>query len=152
MRRLLAVAAMTAAIASPAGAQAPKAGGACPKASWGATSGRLVCVQTGASKYVWGAVPTAAAATPATTPATVAAAQGPRDSIPEGTHLVGVDVRPGVYRATPTGSGNCYADTQDRAGKILEQEVGKGSVIIRVDAAAFSVTNSSCGVMTRIGD
>jgi hypothetical protein len=139
----------------------PKSGSTCPR--WGEVKGKALCVQVAPGVYVWGAVPSpiadrlrgvptpTAAPTPATAPSPASAA-GPRDVIPEGTHLVNVDVRPGVYRANPLGSESCYADTEDRAGTILEQEVGSGSVILRVDARAYSVTNRRCGPMTRIGD
>lgn len=94
-----------------------------------------------------------ATVTTATTTTVTAAAPPPADSgIGDGSYLVGSEIAVGTWKSSGGGS-FCYADTEDKAGNILEQEVSGagGSVIIRVKAGAYTFTSRDCGSWTKVG-
>ena len=72
--------------------------------------------------------------------------------ITDGSYLVGTEIALGTYKSSGGGS-LCYADTQDKAGNILEQEVGAqgASVIIRILSGAYTFKSSGCGTWTKVG-
>jgi hypothetical protein len=89
---------------------------------------------------------TAAPAAPATTAAAAPAA------IEDGTYIVGTDIALGTWKSSGGASDLCYADTEDKSGKILEQEVSSGpSVVIRIKSGAYTFKAAGCGTWTKVG-
>ena len=75
------------------------------------------------------------------------------DAIGDGSYLVGKDIETGQYKATGDPDAMlCYADTQDKDGKILEQETADAgdTVIIRIKKSAYSFKSQGCGTWTQV--
>lgn len=73
--------------------------------------------------------------------------------IGDGSWLVGTDIAIGSWRTKEAVSGGlCYADTQDKAGNILEQEVTpSGKTIIQIKKGAYKFTSRGCGEWEKVG-
>lgn len=76
---------------------------------------------------------------------------GENGKITDGTYLVGSEVKIGNYMSS--GGGDlCYADTQDKSGKILQQEVSQDDpVVIRIMQNAYKFTSNGCGSWHKVG-
>ena len=113
-----------------------------------ATVTKAAATVTVTSTQTADAKPAATVTVTAAAPAAPAAPAG----ITDGSYLVGTEIALGTYKSSGGGS-LCYADTQDKAGNILEQEVGAqgASVIIRILSGAYTFKSSGCGTWTKVG-
>ncbi|WP_146099430.1 hypothetical protein [Kineococcus xinjiangensis] len=73
----------------------------------------------------------------------------PADALPDGDHLVGESVQPGLYRSlTPAGE-NCYWERTsgpgDDADAIIVNGAGPGSAVVEVLAGDYGFNTSRCG-------
>lgn len=72
-----------------------------------------------------------------------------RNKIEDGTHLVGTEVRPGTYVATPTES--CYWERTDTNGEIIDNNFSNGArVQFTILPSDHSVSVEGCGVWRRV--
>jgi hypothetical protein len=80
-----------------------------------------------------------AAAVEAPTPA------GPLTTFGDGKWEIGVDIAEGKYKTTGPASGSiCYADTENDAGKIGQQEVAQGPVTMTIKKSDGYFKTSGC--------
>lgn len=78
---------------------------------------------------------------PAPTTSSSASKAGPIvDSAPNGDYIIGTDIAPGVWQCR-SGSDSLYWETTDRAGDIVDNDLGS---IARVNADAFAVKLKGC--------
>lgn len=99
------------------------------------------------------AAPTVTVTAPAAATTVAAKAESKTSAITDGTYLVGSEIPPGTYKSDGGGSTLCYADTQDKAGNILQQEVAGGgeAVVIRIASSAYTFKSSDCGSWKKVG-
>lgn len=77
---------------------------------------------------------------------------GSTSGIGDGSYLVGTEIQPGTWKSSGVEGGLCYADTQNEAGDILQQEVAaEGSVIIRITGKAYTFKSSGCVSWKKVG-
>lgn len=81
--------------------------------------------------------------------------QAAANSIPgDGTFLVGQDVQPGTYRASPPFPRRmCYvARLADPGGEdIIDNDISEGPVIVQVRSTDAAVTTSGCSTFRKVG-
>lgn len=72
--------------------------------------------------------------------------------IGDGTYLVGKEIARGQWKSSGEAGGFCYADTQTKSGKIIDQQVSSGEpVVIRIGRSAYTFKSSDCGKWRRVG-
>ncbi len=77
---------------------------------------------------------------------------GSASEIGDGSYLVGSEIQPGTWKSSGVEGGLCYADTQNKGGDILQQEVAaEGSAIIRITEKAYTFKSSGCGSWKKVG-
>ena len=75
------------------------------------------------------------------------------DTVKDGEYLVGREIKTGTWKAAnPPEDELCYADTENKKGDILEQEISSDgqSVIIRIKPNAYTFTSKDCGTWHRV--
>jgi len=71
--------------------------------------------------------------------------------IGDGTYLVGSEIKTGNYKSSGGGE-FCYADTETKSGKILDQQVSQGApVVIRITSQAYTFESNGCGSWKKVG-
>ena len=98
------------------------------------------------------ATTTATTTSTATVTAAAPTKEAANSGITDGSYMVGSEIALGTYKSSGGGS-LCYADTKDKAGNILEQEIGSSgeTVIIRVMSGAYTFTSRGCGTWAKVG-
>ena len=84
---------------------------------------------------------------------TVAAAQSPTlqtSSKEDGSYLVGVDIAPGRWRSSGTGS-ECYMTRRDHNQKTVYYLLGSAVRIIRIESTDYEVEFDDCGIWRYLG-
>ena len=86
-------------------------------------------------------------------PSTQASTTDAAGTVTDGTYLVGTEIAVGQWKSDGKGGSLCYADTQDKAGNILEQEVAQAgeAVVIRITKDAYTFKSSNCGSWKKVG-
>ncbi len=70
---------------------------------------------------------------------------GPLTTFGDGKWEIGVDIAEGKYKTTGPASGSiCYADTENDAGKIGQQEVAQGPVTMTIKKSDGYFKTSGC--------
>lgn len=92
--------------------------------------------------------PTATANAPQT--ATARAFARMTDDKGNGFFLVNIDIAPGVWRSTGTGSG-CYWETSTHTGSIIDNHFGASGGTAYISPTAFQVEFDDCGAWVYLG-
>ena len=90
---------------------------------------------------------------PPPTPEPTEVPAGPATTFGDGVHVVGVDIAPGTYRGSPSGS--CYwARLSGFSGELDDIIANDNSEapIVTISASDVGFESSRCGTWTRIGD
>jgi hypothetical protein len=80
---------------------------------------------------------------------------GLSDPLPAGTYIVGVDVAPGTWSATPSGGATCYWSRLSGFGGGLGQIIANGLVsapaIVTIAATDKGFHSAGCGMWVKVG-
>ncbi len=68
----------------------------------------------------------------------------------DGFYLIGVDIAPGVWRSTGTGS-KCYWAVTSKTGDIIDNHYGMSGGTAYIPATGFQVEFSDCGIWVYLG-
>ena len=68
----------------------------------------------------------------------------------DGFYLVGVDIAPGIWRSTGTGS-KCYWEVTEKNGDIVDNNFGMSGGTAYIPASAFQVQFEKCGDWVYMG-
>lgn len=120
----------------------------------------IVVTTPGPTIITVGPTTTVTATTTMTTAATTAAttaptAAGATTGITDGTYLVGTEIASGTYKSSGgmATDSMCYVETQDKAGNVLDGEIGLGggSMTFKIPPDAYKFKATGCGTWTKIG-
>jgi hypothetical protein len=93
---------------------------------------------------------------PAFTPEpTTTTPSGPADTIPTGTHVVGVDILPGTYRTTgPVGDVPCYwerlSDLSGEGDAVIANDLPEGPTTVTIKESDAAFATRRCALWTKV--